>query len=242
MNRKTLRTLKNIYKYIFLRFHELIKTDPSQHGESKLVERILLDVSKSSIHLHQTFLEIGSNSIFQLSNSWYLEKVLGFRGVSVDPISSLSSEYKFFRPNTEFINAAIIPQSDQNSCESISFYECNASTLSTIDPNEMKRYHQMGYSFVESHVPTTTFQNLIDQSLGFDIIFIDIESTSLQLNILNDILNSSHCPPLLCVETLDFSQRKNNILKYDKLLEGNYVRVAGTFLNSLYLRSDLLAL
>ena len=178
---------------------EASNRDPSQLGEAKIVGLIIECLTKQGCNIPKSFLEIGANSPYHLSSSWYLEKSLGFEGVSIDPISDLSFQFSKYRPKTKFINKAFsssLPRLNQ-----ISFYRDRVGVL-----------------------------------------ILDIESLTLQLDALREIIKTNLKPFLICVETLDFSPSSANLRsKYDSLLGQDYTLAAGTYLNSIYTCKSLLA-
>lgn len=213
-------------------------TDPSQFGESKILELILQCATKTGIQVPKTFLELGANAPYQLSCSWYLEKTAGFSGVSIDPLSDSFSPFSRYRPNTQFINKAFVPLSYKS--DKIRFYKSSCHVLSTCDHEEALVSQQMGHKLDVIDVDTLKLDELFplfDDHIG--VLILDIESVPLQIDILHDIINSSLSPMLICVETLEFSTSINLRTEYDKILCNQYDFVAGTYLNSIYLANSL---
>ena len=48
------------------------------------------------------FLDIGANHYRRFSNTYYLETVLGWSGIAVEPLKSFEADYVKFRPRTKF--------------------------------------------------------------------------------------------------------------------------------------------
>jgi hypothetical protein len=179
-------------------------------------------------------LEIGANSPYQLSSTWYLEKTLNFTGISIDPINNLSYQFSKYRPKTVFINKAFV--SSTFKAKTISFYQANLEVLSTCDENEVAEMKKMGFSFDTQEVETICAEEIFqyyNERIG--VLILDIESLSLQLEVLQDIISTKLKPLIICVESLDFSPKSQNLRpEYDHILNCDYSFIAGTFLNSIY--------
>lgn len=218
---------------------EVLQSDPSQLGESKILEFILNALSNQGHEVPRTFLELGANSPYSLSCTWYLEKTCGFKGVSIEPLSLVSHEFQKHRRNTHFVNKAFLPTAQLKN--RAVFYQSDTSVLSTADRNEAEAMQKMGYTFTVTEVDTIGIEGLhkfFDDRIG--ILIIDIESLPLQIEIISEIVRTRLKPFLICVETLDFSPTSSNLRKeYDRILENSYRFVAGTYLNSIYLSLDI---
>jgi len=216
--------------------------DPSQIGEGKILEFMLGDFQRKGINFTGTFLELGGNSAYDLSTSWYLEKKLGYRGITVEPIPTFSDEYKKFRKKTTLVQKAVISSSSKE--QTTSFYRCNNSFLSTLDHEEADRYMKMGYIFEKVVVETVYLEQLMGLlGVRIDILILDIESAELQLELLSDLkLNifQTLMPCIICVETLDYSRQSSNLRHaYDSILSDQYHFMAGTYLNSFYVHDSI---
>lgn len=219
--------------------NDALQADPSQLGESKILECILNALKNQGFEVPRTFLEIGANSAYSLSCTWYLEKTCGFKGVSVEPLNHVSHEFLKHRENTLFINRAFAPCTQETNLTV--FYQCGSSVLSTTDKKEAEAMQKMGYTFTATEVDTIRTEELyqhFENRIG--ILIIDIESLPLQIQIINEIIRTKLKPLIICVETLDFSPASSNLRsEYDRILNSNYEFVAGTYLNSIYLSLDI---
>lgn len=211
------------------------ESDPSQLGEARIIEFMLRCINNQGYIIPKTFLELGANSPYNLSITWYLEKTLGFSGVSIDPISDVSDLFLKHRPKTHFINKAFVSKSHSSS--TITYFNFDCNVLSTTDELEANSAAQMGYKYNTKTVNTTTAGSLpqyFNERIG--VLVIDIESHSLQIQILKEISQSVLKPYIICVESIDFLPSSSNLREdYDFLLKDSYVFSAGTYLNSIYI-------
>jgi hypothetical protein len=236
---KAARWLNSILVSDPLSSQESLQADPSQLGESRILEFILKALNNQGHEIPRTFLELGANSPYSLSCTWYLEKTSGFKGVSIDPLSHISHDFLKHRKNTCFINKAFLPGTQIK--EVANYFKCDSSVLSTSDKNEAEAMQKMGHTFTSIEVGTVGTEELFqyyDERIG--ILIIDIESLPLQIEIISEIVSTRLKPFIICVETLDYSPTSSNLRhEYDHLLKDSYKLIAGTYLNSIYLSLDL---
>jgi len=234
--KKWLSLLQKIRIFIGKNF---LVSDPSQLGESTIIAFMIDCLHQQGHELPKTFLELGANSPYTLSCSWYLEKGVGFKGVSIDPLGGISREFAKYRKNTRFINRAFVPSSSVDT--KIAYFQSDCCVLSTTDEHEANAMSAMGYSFKKYVVDTVKYQDLqsyYKERIG--VLILDIESLQLQLEIVQELARSKIRPFIICVETIDFSLDAKNLREeYDNVLKESYRLVAGTYLNSIYLCSSI---
>lgn len=218
------------------------QADPSQLGEARILGFMLKCLKNQGHVIPKTFLELGANSPYQLSNTWYLEKTLGFSGVAIDPLplSRLAAKaYALHRPKTTFINKAFLPSTHEG--DKIIFYQSSCDVLSTTDKEEMGTMVSMGIEFSAAETGVVRLDDLNQYfSDRIGIMCLDIESFALQVEILKEVTSTRRSPWIICVETLDFSADSKNLRSaYDEILAQTHYYAAGTYLNSIYLCNSL---
>tara|TARA_Y100001968_G_scaffold266955_1_gene256688 strand:+ start:1358 stop:2098 length:741 start_codon:yes stop_codon:yes gene_type:complete len=237
--------ISNYFEFKKRRYYKSEKaksTDSSQLGESRVMEFILDSFNRKGYNIPKNFLEIGASYFYHLSNSWYLEKKLLFKGVSIDPLSELEKEFTMFRENTKFIPAAYVDSSYKG--QSIKFYECKDNgMLSSVDKENFLRMQDLGHQFVEIDcdvIRTSDIKNMFNTRIG--ILILDIESINIQLSILKEITSDQSLKPIMiCVETLDIADDSDSYRKtFDDYLLQNYTCIASTYLNCIYISNELL--
>lgn len=216
-----------------------LNADPSQFGEAKIIAFMIDCFVRQGHKIPKVFLELGANCPYSLSSTWYLEKTLGFKGVSIDPNSEFSYVYSKHRKNTIFIDKAYVPLELKQ--KTINYFKSESNVLSTLDKKEAEEIQNMGYTVSVEEVETVTIDDIsiyLQDRIG--VLVLDIESLSLQLKILSELIHSNLKPFIICVETLDYSPfSKSQRDMYDKILENDYSFIAGTFLNSIYATKSL---
>lgn len=211
--------------------------DPSQNGEARIVQMARETLATRGRPVPATFLELGANHPFFLSNSWYLEKRCGFQGVSVDPLPSYETLFGSTRPNTRFVRAAVVPRDRAGS--DVRIYKCDNDSLSTTDVSEADRLKAMnlgGGEIVATGVPYDDLVRRPEFVSGLGVLFLDVESHELQVAILKEVVVSDRKPRLICVETLEFMGNQRDFRgDYLQVLgPAGYREVASTILNTIY--------
>lgn len=120
------------------------------------------------------FLDVGAAWAIQASNTYYLEKNLGWTGIAVDALIDYAPEWEQFRPNSKFVNFLV---SDKTGGEGV-FYKSSLLGLSST-----KKWLAKGGLFggddkpTEIRVPMITLDDLLDREgvEKIDLISMDIE-------------------------------------------------------------------
>lgn len=172
----------------------------SQYGQEYILDKKLCLLSSGGF-----FIEVGANSPKLGSNTWYLEHIKGWHGISVDPLD-YSQEYERERPNTHFICAAIDCSRSEvvlNLVEKSEGWEDKVSTLSD------KIYsHGRGFRVRQTTVPAITLKEVCKDITHIDLLLLDVEGH--ELNVLQSFDWDRRIRPkiILCENTGDFFPRR----------------------------------
>ena len=133
-----------------------------------------------------TFIELGANDGLQQSNSFMLERELGWRGVLIEGIPELAAEALRNRPEATVVCAAVTV----------------ASNAGVIAMNDIDLVSSISGSEGTVWVATTTLSSVIDKvSKGEapDLLSIDVEG--FEMDVLQGLDLSRHRPRWILVET-----------------------------------------
>lgn len=165
-----------------------------------------------------TLLSIGENDGKTLSNSLRLIE-LGWRAVLVEPSPMAFVNMKFLHKDRKeqitFVNKAIADKDGE-----FLFFESGShlhqgdtSLLSTLDPEEMKRWEASGETFEKTMVDCLSYDSLlklVKPENKFDFITIDAEGVDLIILKQIDLWNTA----MLCIEWNSDDLLKVEILKH----------------------------
>ena len=173
-----------------------------------------------------TFLEFGATNGLSLSNTYMLEKELGWSGALVEPDVQWIDSLKKNRPNTKIITKCIWKKSN----EKLNFFSSDEGVLSTLEefkysdaetlPGNSKLRNKSGKNIV---VETISLNDVIKQYFnGKCPSYISVDTEGSEFEILNSFNFSDYRPAVFTVEH-NFSKSQDMI--DELLISNNYVRI-----------------
>jgi FkbM family methyltransferase len=173
----------------------------SQHNEEVIVRDFFHDKRDG------VFLDVGCASPIQDSNTYYLEKHLGWSGIAVDALPEFVQPWARKRPRSRFFNFYV---SDHDGTVEPFYRAAHRGTSSVVKPEKGPGGKEMASE--EIHIPTTTLTRLLDTNgvKRVDFLSMDIEGHEPPALAGFDI--DRFQPALACVEAKPQNRRK--ILDY----------------------------
>jgi hypothetical protein len=190
----------------------------SQFGQCRALEKLNLLVTKG------VFVEVGSNHPVLNSNSYYLESVWKYSGISIDPIN-YSKIFRDLRPRTKFINVAVDPLKKfvvMNYVKNISGWE---NQVSSIYNNILK--HGRGFVSKKKKVKALPLSKICKNLNVIDLLLLDCEGHELQvLQSFNwrEGKGGGHWPKVILTENAGIFYPRKNLKNY--LIKKNYSLIA----------------
>lgn len=138
------------------------------------------------------FVEIGCAWPIKNSNTYYLEKHLGWKGIGVDGLPDFAAGWREARPQSTFLNFMVTERSDQQE----RFYKVGVWGLSTAEQDVAKDLAVVG----EIEVPGITLDDLLERQgvTEIDLLSIDVEGH--QKAVLAGFDLQRWHPKLVCIE------------------------------------------
>jgi len=146
--------------------------------------------------LNGYFVDVGANDYRLASKTYYLETVLGWTGIAVEPQTQFAAGYQQHRPKTKFFPFFVSDVSDQTA----KLYVLNSSSMvASADRDFVARF---GTPDEVRTVPTITLNDLLDREgvRVIDFLSMDIEQHEPQALRGFDI--DRFKPALVCIEAL----------------------------------------
>lgn len=146
------------------------------------------------------FLEIGANDGFSQSNTYYLERWQGWRGILIEPVPRLYRIARKFRPRSKTFNLACVGPDGPDSIEIVDIGLMSVTHGQQGDVDEIERLGR-GRPARTYQVPTSTLSAVIDAAgfPGIDLMSVDVEGA--ELDVLAGLDLARHTPGVLVVET-----------------------------------------
>lgn len=166
------------------------------------------------------FVDVGANDYKRYSNTYYLETVLGWSGIAVEPQTSFAEDYAVHRPGTRFRPFFV---SNESNAEAKMYVLSKNSLVTSGDRSFTKRY---GGDATELTVPTITLNDLLDSEgvKAIDFLSLDIELWEPKALAGFDV--ERFRPALVCVEA--HPEVRQEILDYfarhHYVVVGKYLR------------------
>jgi FkbM family methyltransferase len=209
------------------------KASYSQSGED-LIINFLLNFVKDSTPI--TYLDIGANHPFHLSNTAFFYKK-GGSGVLVEPDPYLSNLLRKKRPRDKVIECGVHFSGEKSAV----FFIMDSPTLNTFSEQEMLRYVAMGHKLISKQSVDLIDVNSILEEVG-ELDFLNIDIEGLDYEVLQRIDWVRFRPKCVCVETIAY-EKNSEPKKLHNIIElmstSGYVLYADTFINSIFVDSTL---
>lgn len=157
------------------------------------------------------FIEAGANDGLSQSNTYWLERMRGWRGLLVEPVPAVAALCRRNRPRATVVNAALVatPETTSIKVAAVGLYGYVVGSLSSKEhESEHRRRGALtaGLQSVESvediEVPARTLESLLDEvDLGpADLFSLDVEGY--EINVLRGMNMARYRPRYLLVEAL----------------------------------------
>lgn len=208
----------------------------SQSGEDMIV-RYIFDILNIA---NPSYIDVGAHHPFFLSNTALFYKT-GSTGINIEPDPDLFKLFPIHRKRDINLNIGIAEKAGFSD-----FYIISASTLNTFSKKEAENYKNEGeYKVVDvKKIPVNTISNIISEKCdGKFPQFLNVDAEGMDEIIVQSIDFEKNHPLVICIETASFSNSGNNIKNHDlinTLVNNGYLMYADTFLNSIFVKKDLI--
>jgi FkbM family methyltransferase len=173
------------------------------------------------------FVDVGANDYKVTSNTYYLDTVLNWTGLAVEPQREFEAAYAKYRPRTKFLSFFVSDQSNQLA----KMYVLKKNSLLTSGNKEFTE--QLGEKAKEVEVPTITLTDLLDAEGVKKVDFLSMDIELWEPKALAGFDVERFRPELVCIEA--HPQVRQQILDYFArhryIVVGKYLRAD---VNNLY--------
>lgn len=156
------------------------------------------------------FVEAGANDGYDQSNTYFLERFRGWRGVLVEPVPELYRECVRERPGSQVFNCALVAAGDRTATVSVRYgglmsLVAGAGGLPTDEDTHLSAGMQFGWD--ESYtvdVPARTLSSVLDEAGApseIDLLSLDVEGY--ERDVLRGLDLTRHAPSLILLEMHD---------------------------------------
>jgi FkbM family methyltransferase len=186
----------------------------SRYGEEWIVRDFFRDRRGG------VFVDVGANHYQRENNTYYLESVLGWSGLAIEPQIKFAADYRAHRPMTTFVPLFVSDVSDRE------------ATL-YVPSNDLVASFDKGFAETESNsaarsmsAQTTTLDDILDRHGIGEIDFVSMDIELHEPQALQGFSIERFHPQLVCIES--HASVRQQILNYfashDYVIVGKYLR------------------
>jgi FkbM family methyltransferase len=188
----------------------------SEHDEEWIIREALQDRRGG------VFVDVGASDYRHLSNTYFLEKELGWSGIAIDPIESFAADYRAHRPRTRFFSLFVSDRSH----DLVKFFINPDHTLVSSSQAEFTKRWGSGVSMRD--VRTITLDDLLAELGVTQVDFLNMDIELSEPKALAGFSIQKYRPALVCIEA--HPEVRQAILDY--FAKNDYVAIAR------YIRTD----
>jgi len=173
-----------------------------------------------------SFIEVGGHDGYTQSNTYYLEKALGWRGVLVEGIPELYEQCKRNRPNSRVFNCALVSSDFKDETVEMHYASLMSVVEGSLKSGEAQSAHvQTGLAHQQLaqtyavRVPARTLESVLDEAGAPVIDFFSLDVEGYELPVLQGMNLARYAPTYILVEARFFNE-------VDALLAPRYAQVA----------------
>lgn len=189
------------------------------------------------------FVEAGGNDGFTQSNTYWLERFRGWRGMLVEPMPELAAEARLERPGTPVIQAALVAPDHDGATVRMVFGDLMTTVAGTHDGDEAG-WTSAGLALGwrdprEEDVPARTLSDILDEVGAPEIDLLSLDVEGYEATALRGLDLDRHAPRFLVIEMHDIDVMRSEI---EEVLGDGYVfgeRLSPV--DVLYVRADVAA-
>lgn len=187
------------------------------------------------------FVEAGGNDGYTQSNTYWLERFRGWRGILVEPMQELYDLCRQERPNATVVRAALVASADPGDTVQMRF----ADLMSTVvGDHEVADRLRMGTVLgwrdpYDALVPARTLGSVLDEAGAPEIDLLSLDVEGFESSVLAGLDLERHAPRWIVVEVHDEASGRPPI---EAVLGAQYVlhdRLSSV--DMLYRRADVTA-
>ena len=167
------------------------------------------------------FVEAGANDGFTQSNTYWLERFRGWRGLLVEPMEELYRECVIERPASVVRRAALVPLGFGEPTVQMRFGDLMSSVVGdTMDAERTAAGLVQGWHDpYEAAVPAIALSDLLDEIGAPEVDLLSLDVEGFEPQVLAGLDLGRHAPRWILVEVHDFDSGRPPI---EALLDSRY--------------------
>jgi FkbM family methyltransferase len=190
------------------------------------------------------FVEAGANDGYQQSNTYYFEKLRGWRGVLVEPVPWLAAECARNRRASRVFPCALVPFGHAGAAISLDYSGLTSNVEGAFADEGRRRGHQAHGLAVQPglvarslEVPARTLQAVLEEAGApeeFDLLSLDVEG--FEPGVLDGLDLKRFRPQFILIETWSRAEIERRLLPFYR--EAAVLAAPGKYEDVLYERRE----
>ena len=161
---------------------------------------------------HGFFIEAGANDGVTQSNTYYLEKALGWHGILIEPLPRLFSMCKKNRPNSTVYNCALVSPEKEGTAVTICETEPAGLLSKIVEGDKIP-------DGIATAIRGKTLTSVLSETFPKKIDFFSLDVEGYEIPVLNGLDLSKFKPKFILVETAQ-------VQNVDSILLPHYSRIS----------------
>jgi FkbM family methyltransferase len=163
------------------------------------------------------FVEAGANDGYTQSNTYWLSRFRGWRGILVEPMGLYHGECRAARPESTVVRAALVPFGHREPTVRMTFGDLNSSVSGAHgDAAADREWVGPGlvlgwYDGFEEEVPARTLSSILDEYDAPEIDLLSLDVEGYEPSVLRGLDLDRHAPRWLLVEMHDVEAGRREI-------------------------------
>lgn len=205
----------------------------SQQGEDLIIDSLLKSISVEK----PFYLDIGANHPIKLSNTYFFYRK-GASGICIEPNTEFRFLYSIFRRRDQLLNIGLTGGSTSKA----QYYIMDWHEFNTFDKEHataLEAFYK-GRNAIQRVVelPILNVNEFIQKYVRRPIDLINLDVEGLDYDILSAFDFNAQTPKVICVETKDFSNGKEQSKIHNHLTQKGYILYAMNPINGIYVHSN----
>jgi FkbM family methyltransferase len=183
------------------------------------------------------FVEAGAFDGYTQSNTYYLERFRGWRGILVEPMPELAAEARLNRPGARVVECALVSGDYAGESIEMDFGDLWSTVRGIHDDDWALGGVALGWRDPRTQrVPARSLSQLLDEAGSPEVDLLSLDVEGYEPEVLKGLDLSRHAPRWILVEMHDLAAGRTSI---GEILGGRYVEHAQLSpLDVLYRRVD----
>lgn len=152
------------------------------------------------------FVELGANDGLDQSNTYYLERWLGWRGILIEPLPDLYKRAACQRPKARVFQCACVPFDYSETHATMRYANLMSVVKGSWKDPELEAQHVATGSLTEPYeiqVPARTLTSILEECRAPHIDFLSLDVEGSEVNVLRGLDFARYAPAYILVEVWD---------------------------------------